>query len=86
MILLRKVISVCVQLGSWAQLVKKVRHVSLLKKTKSTKTNKQKHVNISVRDVLLENPRFNTKGSYTCTCKPGRHGDGLTCEGKTLKV
>ena len=86
MILLRKVISVCVQLGSWAQLVKKVRHVFIIKKTKSTKTNKQKHVNISVRDVLLENPRFNTEGSYMCTCKPGCHGDGLTCEGKILKV
>ncbi|XP_027055606.1 protein crumbs-like [Pocillopora damicornis] len=23
----------------------------------------------------------NTKGSYKCTCKPGYHGDGLTCEG-----
>ena len=58
----------------------------IIKKTKSTKTNKQKHVNISVRDVLLKNPRFNTEGSYMCTCKPGCHGDGLTCEGKTLKV
>lgn len=28
----------------------------------------------------------NTKGSYKCTCKPGYHGDGLTCEGKIFKV
>ena len=27
----------------------------------------------------------NTKGSYKCICKPGYHGDGLTCEGKIFK-
>ncbi|XP_022809751.1 uncharacterized protein LOC111346747 [Stylophora pistillata] len=26
----------------------------------------------------------NTKGSYKCNCKPGYHGDGLTCEGPFL--
>ena len=25
----------------------------------------------------------NTKGSYTCTCKPGYAGDGIICRGMT---
>ena len=25
-------------------------------------------------------------GSYIYTCKPGYHGNGLTCEGKILRV
>ena len=27
----------------------------------------------------------NTDGSYSCTCRPGFSGDGLTCEG-TIKT